>query len=173
MYTEATEAGNGSSWLSWRHHFESFTVTTMTWLTAMEYRCHKWPRICSTCRKHFPVTWMGVYLDCDMPTSLTKFGEWTHMLTKGRQLLFLMSSTIFLMVKSGKSIVSITDNTFTGLDHEKNGGWHKKQELPTLREHMSSLPNVFKGVITTVCDGFFNKQLKCICKMMLHGLVYI
>ena len=29
--------------------------TTMTWLTAMEYLCHKWPRICSTCRKHFPV----------------------------------------------------------------------------------------------------------------------
>jgi hypothetical protein len=27
----------------------------MTWLTAMEYLCHKWPRICSTCRKHFPV----------------------------------------------------------------------------------------------------------------------
>jgi hypothetical protein len=23
------------------------------WL--MEYLCHKWPRICSTCRKHFPV----------------------------------------------------------------------------------------------------------------------
>ena len=21
----------------------------------MEYLCHKWPRICSTCRKHFPV----------------------------------------------------------------------------------------------------------------------
>ena len=21
----------------------------------MEYRCHKWPQICSTCRKHFPV----------------------------------------------------------------------------------------------------------------------
>jgi hypothetical protein len=27
----------------------------MTWLTAMEYICHKWPRICSTCRKHFPI----------------------------------------------------------------------------------------------------------------------
>jgi hypothetical protein len=27
----------------------------MTWLTVMEYPCHKWPRICSTCRKHFPV----------------------------------------------------------------------------------------------------------------------
>jgi len=27
----------------------------MTWLTVMEYLCHKWPRICSNCRKHFPV----------------------------------------------------------------------------------------------------------------------
>ena len=27
----------------------------MTWLTVMEYLCHKLPRICSTCRKHFPV----------------------------------------------------------------------------------------------------------------------
>ena len=26
----------------------------MTWLTVMEYLCHKWPRIYSTCRKHFP-----------------------------------------------------------------------------------------------------------------------
>ena len=26
----------------------------MTWVTTMEYLCHKWPRICSTCRKHFP-----------------------------------------------------------------------------------------------------------------------
>jgi hypothetical protein len=33
---------------------------------------------------------------------------------------------------------SITDNTFTGLDHNKNGGWHKKQELPILREHMGT-----------------------------------
>jgi hypothetical protein len=24
-------------------------------LTATEYLCHKWPRICSTCRKHFSV----------------------------------------------------------------------------------------------------------------------
>ena len=37
------------------HHFESFTVATMTWLTVMEYLCHKLPRICSTCRKHCPV----------------------------------------------------------------------------------------------------------------------
>ena len=27
----------------------------MTWLNVMEYLCQKWPRICSTCRKHFPV----------------------------------------------------------------------------------------------------------------------
>jgi hypothetical protein len=32
-----------------------FTIATMVWLTAMEYLCYKWPRICSTCRKHFPV----------------------------------------------------------------------------------------------------------------------
>ena len=25
------------------------------WLTAMEYLYHKWPRVCSTCRKHFLV----------------------------------------------------------------------------------------------------------------------
>ena len=37
------------------HHFESFTVATKTWSTAMEYLCHKWPRICSTCRKHILV----------------------------------------------------------------------------------------------------------------------
>jgi len=30
------------------------THKLMTWLTAMEYLCHKWPRICSTWRKHFP-----------------------------------------------------------------------------------------------------------------------
>ena len=27
----------------------------MTWLTAMEYKCHKWRRICSTFREHSPV----------------------------------------------------------------------------------------------------------------------
>jgi hypothetical protein len=37
------------------HHFDSFTIATMSWLTVMEYLFHKWPRICSTCRKHFPV----------------------------------------------------------------------------------------------------------------------
>ena len=26
-----------------------------SWLTVMEYLCYKWPRTCSTCRKHFPV----------------------------------------------------------------------------------------------------------------------
>jgi hypothetical protein len=34
----------------------------MTWLTAMEYLRHKWPRICSTYRKHFfrssPRSWL-------------------------------------------------------------------------------------------------------------------
>ena len=35
----------GSSWLIWSHHFESFTVTTMTWLTVLKYLYHKWPWI--------------------------------------------------------------------------------------------------------------------------------
>jgi hypothetical protein len=53
----------GSSGLSWSHHFESFTVATMTWLTVIEYRylCHKWPWLCSTCRKRFrsfPHSWL-------------------------------------------------------------------------------------------------------------------
>jgi hypothetical protein len=30
----------GSIWKRWSHHFENVTVTTMTWLTAMEYLCH-------------------------------------------------------------------------------------------------------------------------------------
>ena len=37
------------------NHFESFTLATMTWLTVTEHIYHKWPRICSICRKHFPV----------------------------------------------------------------------------------------------------------------------
>ena len=39
----------------WSHHFESFTVATMTWLTVMEYLCHKWPAICSW---SFPHSWL-------------------------------------------------------------------------------------------------------------------
>ena len=49
------DSEEGSYWLSWSHHFDSFTVATMTWLAVTEYLCYKWPRICSTCRKHFPV----------------------------------------------------------------------------------------------------------------------
>jgi hypothetical protein len=37
------------------NHFENFTVASMTWLTVLEYLCHKWPRIFSTGFKHFPV----------------------------------------------------------------------------------------------------------------------
>ena len=44
-----------SSWLSWSHHFGSIAVTVMTWRIAMEYLWRKWPRICPTCREHFPI----------------------------------------------------------------------------------------------------------------------
>ena len=37
-------------------------VATMTWLTVMEYLCHKWPRICSTIgvntSQSFPHSWL-------------------------------------------------------------------------------------------------------------------
>jgi hypothetical protein len=33
----------------------TFYGRTMTVLTVMECLCHKWPRICSLCHKHFPV----------------------------------------------------------------------------------------------------------------------
>ena len=38
----------------------------MTWLTGMEYMCHRWPRICSTCRKHFLLlsSFMAYHLVC-------------------------------------------------------------------------------------------------------------
>ena len=50
-------------WISCIHRFETFTVVIMSWLTATEYLCHKWQRICSTCRKQFSVlsffiTWL-------------------------------------------------------------------------------------------------------------------
>jgi hypothetical protein len=34
---------------------QEFLLVKLTWLTVMEYLCHKWPRICSTCHKYFPV----------------------------------------------------------------------------------------------------------------------
>jgi hypothetical protein len=51
----------GSSWLSWSHHFESFTVATMTWLAVTEYLCHQWPRICFLVvsnSRSFPHLWL-------------------------------------------------------------------------------------------------------------------
>jgi hypothetical protein len=45
------------------HHFESFTVATMTWLTVMEYLCYTWHRYVSfvviTIRS-FPHWWLIV-----------------------------------------------------------------------------------------------------------------
>ena len=45
-----------------------FTVAIMTWWNAMEYLCHKWPRLCFTCRKHFPLlsSFMTYYRLCSL-----------------------------------------------------------------------------------------------------------
>jgi hypothetical protein len=55
----------------WSHHFKSFTVATMAWLITMEYMCHKWPMICSTCRKHLPVSFSHSWLITGFLTKLT------------------------------------------------------------------------------------------------------
>ena len=44
--------------LSSSHHFESFTIATMS---VMEYLCHKRPSKCTTCRKYFPVIFSLTY----------------------------------------------------------------------------------------------------------------
>ena len=38
--------------ISWSHHFDSFVVAMLTWLTVTEYLCQKWPQICSICRNY-------------------------------------------------------------------------------------------------------------------------
>ena len=45
--------------------FRRFYVRTMTWMTAMKYLCHKWPRMCSTCCKHtIPSSFMIYHRVC-------------------------------------------------------------------------------------------------------------
>jgi hypothetical protein len=44
----------------------------MTWLTAIEYLRHKWPRICSTCRKHFFRSFPRSWLIIGFVTRLTR-----------------------------------------------------------------------------------------------------
>ena len=39
-------------WLGW----------PLCWVTVMEHLCHKWPRICSTCRKYFLV--LSSFMTC-------------------------------------------------------------------------------------------------------------
>ena len=48
----------------------------MTWLTVMEYLCHKWQRTCSTCRRHFPVL-SSFIIYHRVKTILTRLGATT------------------------------------------------------------------------------------------------
>jgi hypothetical protein len=80
-----------------------FTVTTMTWLTVMEYLCHKWPRICSTCRKHVRV--LSSFMTChSFVTRLT----WRVPLLEQELLIlpeYLSSPPIFSGVRVSRSLV--------------------------------------------------------------------
>jgi hypothetical protein len=49
---EPTKTRNWTEGVNWSHHFDRFTIATMT---VAEYLCHKWPRMCSVCRYHKPV----------------------------------------------------------------------------------------------------------------------
>ena len=42
----------------------------MTWLTAMEYLCHKWPWICPNCRNHFPA--LSLSMPCHQFVTIAK-----------------------------------------------------------------------------------------------------
>jgi hypothetical protein len=53
-------------------------------LTAMQYLCHKWPQICSTCRKHFPVLSSFMIYH---PVYSTINRKWTQGLWNVKQLL--------------------------------------------------------------------------------------
>ena len=68
-----------SYWFSWRHHFECFTIATMTLLTVTENMCLKWsPRICSSCHEHFLVlfSFMTCHLVCNKSsTTVVTCGE--------------------------------------------------------------------------------------------------
>jgi hypothetical protein len=54
-----------SWWLSWRHHFESYTVVTLTWLIVTEHLCHTWPHV-----PFVVITIRSFPLKCILPGSL-------------------------------------------------------------------------------------------------------
>jgi hypothetical protein len=80
-------------WLNWSQHFERFSVGTMTWSTVTEYLCCKLWRICSICRKHFPVySWL-------ITGSVTRDIRWVPLVEK--ELLVLPKHLCSSLVLSG------------------------------------------------------------------------
>jgi hypothetical protein len=49
----------------------------MTWLTVTEHLCHKWPRMCSTGPKHFPVpsSFMTYHRVCNLSSTTVSLME--------------------------------------------------------------------------------------------------
>jgi len=95
----------GSLWWSWSHHFQRFTVATMTWLTVTEHLCHKWPRICSVCRKHnhvlFPLTtycWVCNKSNKSTTTGVTSGAGTAH--PSGAPTVFRLCCSIFIFLCS-------------------------------------------------------------------------
>ena len=73
------------------------------WLTVLEYLCHKWPLICSTCRNHFPVlsSFMTYFRVCNwINTTGTTSGAGTAYLPE-----HLSSPPVFSGVRVSWSLV--------------------------------------------------------------------
>ena len=126
--------------LSWSHRVVSFTVAIMTWLTVIEYMCHKWSRICSTCRKHSLV--LSSFMTCH------GWPLWNICVTNdhGYVPLVVTTSRSFPHSRLITGFVARLTRRVPLME----------QELLTLREYMSS-PPVFCGV------RFTRYLVLCVC----------
>ena len=76
-----------------------FTIATRSWLTVLEYLCHKWPRICPVCCNYNTV--LSSFVTCHQVCSMLSHVEQT-LLTRLEQ---MSSSPIFSVVPVVQSMV--------------------------------------------------------------------
>ena len=81
------------------HHFKSFTVDTMTWLTVTEHLCHKWPLVVNTFQS-FPNSWLITKI-------LTRVTRWVSLVEQELLTLpeHLSSTPVFSEVRVALSLV--------------------------------------------------------------------
>jgi hypothetical protein len=82
--------------LSWGHHFESFTVATMTWLTVTQYLWHRRPWLVSLCRNHNPALCSYVTYHWSVDKSYNTVGTGTDYLSGASE----FTSVCFVLAQS-------------------------------------------------------------------------